>query len=154
MKIRYSEYEKANSIKHSYWYYNNYGNKISEEEFNKAQEICNKFKKQNRFNPFLSLEHDYKDHIRYGKKIKFFKKSFLVLLCVFRFIITSKMFDLFNTEIFVCTIITFLPLFIFSLIMTQVLEVKYYYAKLEYEANMKYNKKQYIREQKLKRLIK
>jgi len=64
------------------------------------------------------------------------------------------MFDLFNTEIFVCTIITFLPLFIFSLIMTQVLEVKYYYAKLEYEANMKYNKKQYIREQKLKRLIK
>lgn len=50
MKIRYSEYEKANSIRNSYWYFKDFncGNKISEEDFNKAQEICNKFKKQYR----------------------------------------------------------------------------------------------------------
>ena len=146
-KITIHEYEKA--TKYVMKYHLTFKPIIDNvEEFDKQVEIRRKFQKQNRFNPFTSLDLQYKDHIKYGKIAR---RSTKAMISIFVVMLISMslipIHQLFAIIVFVM-IILLMPI----LWVSTSTQDKYYWSKREYQYNSM--RPGFIREQKLKRILK
>jgi len=145
-KVTYDKYDKASRI-----VYNNFlmGHNMDTKEIKDAKIICDLYKKQNRLNPFSFLEHEYNNHIKYGKVCKSLKKLILSSMFLLPLLFIGYWYKPFA--------LVFGVLLMLMLVVPTLLGTLYYDDRYEIE-KLKYKKAKsdpnWEREQKLKKILK
>ena len=122
---------------------------IYNEEYIKANEICKLYKKQNRFIPFLNLNIQYRNHIKFGKFIRISKRIILINLVLYLpFLIFILIYNINRTFILIDTVF----LIVYTLLM-EIFDKNYKKLKEKYDYNI-INNPNFKRIQKFKRILK
>jgi len=152
MKITTEQYLKASRRNTENWMDKAIGKPYDEKIYSKNQSITDKYNKQTRFNLFKFLNIRYSPGLKSGKKANFWAKMMFVSLFLYVPIIILVALKIFSLFISIPTTIgIILSLLLYVLYDTKYDTERMYFSYIEKDEG---KMKQYIREQKLKRILK